>query len=246
MPSAIKLDSLKLPSLVSLLLYFQESQSFATCFPTSKTVAPCILSSFLVVYSGTFWTQLFHQAVREIKIEEVLFRLQKQESRSLTCFCPAWTLTGFHACLQAQQVRQHFRQERKWVLEFLSPWVSGHSLGSNEILWHTGETNNTAKRLNWHQSHIFVCKLMMVSVVAWGYKQEPSKLQCEVSPMVWMHHARSFSHGDSRLLLTRDFPVLFNSALDVGQLNFVMYVLLPFSIVSIFFFSFSDYILRSS
>lgn len=89
-------------------------------------------------------------------------------------------------------------------------------------------------------------KLMMISVVTWDYKQEPSKLQCEVSPMVWMHHAGSFSHWDSRLLLTRDFPVPFNSALDVGQLNFVMYVLLPFSIVSIFFFSFSDYILKSS
>ena len=57
--------------------------------------------------------------------------------------------------------------------------------------------------------------------------------------MVWMHHARSFSHGDSRLLLTRDFPVLFNSALDVGQLNLVIYVLLLVSIVPvslIFFF----------
>ena len=79
-----------------------------------------------------------------------------------------------------------------------------------------------------------------------NYKQEPSKLQCEVSPMVWMHHAGSFSHWDSRLLLTKDFSVLFNSALDVGQLNFVMYVLLPFPIVSIFLFSFSDCLLKSS
>ena len=46
--------------------------------------------------------------VRKIKMEEVLFRLQKQ-NRLLTGFSPAWTLLGFHACLHAQQVRQHFR-----------------------------------------------------------------------------------------------------------------------------------------
>ena len=51
----------------------------------------------------------FKESVRKIKMKEVLFRLQKLESRPLTCFWPAWTLLRFHACLQAQQVRQDFR-----------------------------------------------------------------------------------------------------------------------------------------
>ena len=61
-------------------------------------------------------------------------------------------------------------------------------------------------------------------------------MQFEISPVEWIHCPRLFPNWDSTLLFTRDFPVLFNSALDVGQLNFVMYVLLPFSIVSIFSF----------
>ena len=40
--------------------------------------------------------------IREIKMEEVLFRLQKQEIRPLACFCPAWSLRGFCACPHAQ------------------------------------------------------------------------------------------------------------------------------------------------
>ena len=62
--------------------------------------------------------------VREVKMEEVLFRLQKQESRLPTCLN-----TGcFHARLQAQPVRWYFIQEREQVLEFLSPGESDQLL----------------------------------------------------------------------------------------------------------------------
>ena len=63
-------------------------------------------------------------SVREIKREVVLFRLQKQETAGdqasdllLTCMDAA----RFCARLQAQQVRQHFREEGEEVLEFLKP-----------------------------------------------------------------------------------------------------------------------------
>ena len=60
-------------------------------------------------------------SVRGIKIEEILFRFQKHESRPLTYLDTA----QLHACLQAQQVRQHYIQEKDWVLEFLSTCRSG-------------------------------------------------------------------------------------------------------------------------
>ena len=43
------------------------------------------------------------------------------------CFWPAWTLPRFRTCLQAWLVTQHFRKEREWVSELLSPWSPGHS-----------------------------------------------------------------------------------------------------------------------
>ena len=58
--------------------------------------------------------------------------------------------------------------------------------------------------------------------MAWDYKGEPPKLQFKFSPMEWMHLPGHFLAWDSRLLLTRDFPALFNSG---GRSNLVIYML---------------------
>ena len=47
--------------------------------------------------------------------------------------------------------------------------------------------------------------------VAWNYKQKPSKLQSEVSPMEWTHLLGPLPNWNSRLLLTWKFPALFKS-----------------------------------
>ena len=70
-------------------------------------------------------------AVGEIKMEEVLFGLQKQESRPTSCL----NTGGFHAWLQTQLVRWCFIQKREKVLEFLSPRESDQLLGFDKILW---------------------------------------------------------------------------------------------------------------
>ena len=47
-------------------------------------------------------------SVREIKIEGILFRFQKHESSPLTLSLTYLDTAQSHACLQAQQIRQHF------------------------------------------------------------------------------------------------------------------------------------------
>ena len=106
--------------------------------------------------------------VRETKMEEVLFRLQKQKSRPLTCFWPAHTLPGFRACLQAQQVKWYFRYHKKENGTWNS-WVPGSLANpsrSKKILCLTRWNKQHCKKVKVEPD--LHGKLMMISVCGLG------------------------------------------------------------------------------
>ena len=76
--------------------------------------------------------------------------------------------------------------------------------------------------------------------MAWDYKQETHKLQFEVSPMGWTRHSGNFPTYDSRLLLTSDFPELFNECWS-AQFGDVCAVT---SLYCFYFFSFNNCIFK--
>ena len=78
--------------------------------------------------------------------------------------------------------------------------------------------------------------------VAWNYKQKPSKLQSEVSPMEWTHLLGPLPNWNSRLLLTWKFPALFKSRCRLlSQFGNVHTIT---SLYCFYFFSFNAHILK--
>ena len=173
-------------------------------------------------------------------MKEVLFRLQKLDSRPLTCFWPAWTLLGFHACLQAQQVRQDFRQEKEWVCQ-LSPWRSGQSpWGLTKPYDSQGETNSIVKKVKIKPELHFSTQIEDAISLQPGIIRGNLGNFSLKSLQGWTHHPRPFSNWDSRLLLMRDLPA---PSLDVGRPNLVMNVLLLYCFC---FFSWLDTEIKSN
>ena len=92
---------------------------FFTKCPTSQKLLPSLTPSLFLWSLYFYWLSEIVIWLTELRGQLVLFssytlqpqlswawlvgkvkwRLQKQESRPLTCFWPAWTLPGFHACL---------------------------------------------------------------------------------------------------------------------------------------------------
>ena len=132
-------------------------------------------------------------------------------------FQPAWTLdVSMPACKHSQSGGTLYKKGSKswnsWVLGSLT-----NSSGSNEILRLLTRRNKGAKRWKEKQSCIFHANWWWNQFAAWDYKREPLKLQFEVSPVGWTHCPRPFPNWDSRLLLTRDLPVLFKSECSLAQ-----------------------------
>ena len=162
--------------------------------------------------------------------------------RSRTGLWPASDLPGFHACPQAQQVRQYFRQWKEWVLassESLRAWLTTSPSGSKTFYDSLGETNSILKKKN---RAIFSEAQTGDDISSWsGYKKEPPILQYELSPMWWIYCPGLFPNWDSRLLLMRDFPVLYKSGYrSLAQFGDVYAVT---SLYYLYFCSFNDCIL---
>ena len=117
---------------------------------------------------------------------------------------------GCSAHLQAQQVRQHFRSEKEWVLESLKP-VRAWSIPLKKSYDSQGESNTIIKVKVKVGLYFGGRNWWLHQFVVWHYKQDPLKLQFEVSPMEWTYSLGPFPKWDCRLLITRDLPLLFKS-----------------------------------
>ena len=164
-----------------------------------------------------------------MKMEAVLFRLQKQESRPLIDFghCldypPACKNTNCY-----QQVKRHFRWEKEWV--------SASPLGSGESCDSPGETKSIVKLKT--RATSFAGKLTRISVCSLGL-QVGAPQNCNLQP-----HQQS-GCTISRLLLTSDFPELLKSECwraQFGDGHTHCYS----SLLFLFLFSFNDCVVKLS
>ena len=123
-------------------------------------------------------TSLFLPSVREIKMEEVLHRLQKQERRPLICLDTAQI-----ACPPPSTASQEALWIRKWVglriLEPLEVWPAPQ--GSKMSYDSHGETNSIVK-VKTTRDEFLSTNWWCQQSAPWDYKRVSLKLQFEVSP----------------------------------------------------------------
>ena len=161
-----------------------------------------------------------------------MFRCQEQERSPLTF------LVLLKHCLASLPSCKHRKSGRIFDMKrsgSLDSWVSvgmANSLGLKKSEDSQGETNSIVKIKVKPELHFCMQNWWWYQLAARVYKQEPP--QTSVWSLICGADAppRIFPNLDSRLLLARDFPTLFNSGCRLAQFCDV-YTLLLLSVVSI-------------
>ena len=126
------------------------------------------------------------------------------------------------------------------ILEFLEVWSTLWGLMKS---YDSQETNSIVKNSSKTRAAFLHTNQWWYQFAAWDDKQEPLKLQFAVSPMEWTHCLGTFPNWDSRLLLTSEFPALFNSGCWSAQIDVACTVIF---LCCLYFIYFNDCILKLS
>ena len=121
-------------------------------------------------------------------MEEVLLGLQKQESKALTCFWPAWTQLR---CFVCKHTKSGGTLDKKGILgipELQRVWTPPPTpsiappQGLTKSCDSQGERKSIVKVIKTTAAFLYA-NWRRYQFVAWDYKQDPTKLQFEVLPV---------------------------------------------------------------